>query len=206
MPSRDPTGKRLAGNAVRKRAAARKLGAPAQVASQTKNAASASPGPPQPASQELPVPAVFRDLPAPPTRGVSAVEAWAAGVNLRAGVGLSSASPAELPRLLSVASIARELGRLKDKAARAEKALTLRRLRLREPDAIDLGAPPFDDPIAIVLWAFHRLAALAHEAACLPSWRLDERLLASVKALAASGFLPCNQELRAVAERSKKAG
>lgn len=152
------------------------------------------------------MPAVFRDLPAPPSRGVSAVEAWAAGVNLRSGVGLSTASPAELPRLLSVASVARELGRLKDKALRAEKALSLRRLRLREPDGIDLAAPPYDDPVAIVLWAFHRLAALAFDAARAPSWRPDERLLASVKALAASGFLPCNAELRAVAERARKLG
>ena len=152
------------------------------------------------------MPAVFRDLPAPPAHGASAVEAWAAGCNLRAGVGLSSASPAELPRLLSVASIARELGRLKEKAGRAEKALALRRIRLREPDAIDLGAPPYDDPVAIILWCFHRLAAMAHEAACSPSWRPDERLLASVKALAASGFLPCNNALRTVAERARKSG
>ena len=154
---------------------------------------------------ELPIPAAFVGVAAPPV-GVTAIEAWAAGLNLRAAVAAEDADDQAAPRVGFVVGICRELGRLSVKAARSEKAMRLRRLRLGEDDALDADAPPLDDPVAAVAWAFARLAFLAFEAAASPSWQPDGRKVAAAKALAGAGFLTCNAELRAVAERVKKAG
>ena len=187
VPSKDPkTGKRLHGGAIRKRAAekARLTALPQAETALT-----------------LPVPDVFADVEEPPA-GVAAIEAWAAGLNLRAAV---AAEAEDAPRVGFVAGVCRELGRLSVKAARSEKAMKLRRLRLGEDDILDPDVPPVSDPVAAVAWAYAQLARLAHEAATSPAWRPDPRKVAAAKALAGAGFLSCNAELRAVAERVKKA-
>ena len=84
----------------------------------------------EPVCTDYPIATELHNVPPPPDRGVAAVESWAAGLNLRAAVGLETATAEEAPRLAAVVGIVRELGKLKDKSARAEKALTLRRLRL----------------------------------------------------------------------------
>lgn len=153
----------------------------------------------------LPVPAAFAGLAEPPA-GVQAVEAWAAGLNLRAAVAAEVADEESAPRVAYVIGYCRELGRLTVKAARSEKGMKLRRLRLGESDTLDPNVPPLDDPVGAVAWAYHRLARLAYEAAASPDWVADPRAAASAKALAGAGFLPCNSELKELAERVKKAG
>lgn len=190
MPSRDADGKRLSGAALRKRRAERDD----HVALVRTGEASA-----------LPVPAAFADVQPPPV-GVAAVEAWAAGLNLRAALAAETADDETAPRVAFVVGLCRELGRLSVKAGRSEKALKLRRLRLGESDALNLNVPPTDDPVAAVAWAYARLARLAFEAAASPSWVADPRQVAAAKALAGAGFLPCNGALKDVAERVKKAG
>jgi hypothetical protein len=117
---------------------------------------------------DFPIHTQLQNVPSPPGRGVVAVESWAAGLNLRAAVAMETCSEEEAPRLVAVVGIIRELGRLKDKAARCEKALQLRRLRLQGDDTVDLASPPSDDPVAIVLFAFLKLCQLAHDAATSP--------------------------------------
>lgn len=186
MPSRDPkTGRRL-GNAAQ------------QKLKRARQAAGLTPadGP----ATLYPIHTELHNVPAPPSDpSVAAVEAWCAGLNLRAAVALETADDDTAPRLAAIVGIVRECGKLKDKAGRAEKALQLRRLRLGEDVVLDPASPPYDDASLIPLWAFLRLAALAHDAATSPQWQPDGRL-AAVKALAAAGFLPCNAELRRVAD------
>lgn len=192
MPSRDKSGRRLSG------AGQAKLKKQREAAGLVRRT-------PVAAVEEAPRHPVLHDVPPPPDRGVAAVESWAAGLNLRAAVGLETATAEEAPRLAAVVGIVRECGKLKDKAARAEKALTLRRLRLGGDDVVDLDKPPFDDPPAIVIYAFHKLAALAFDAATTPDWQPDGRL-AAVKALASAGFLPCNADLKAISDAVKAQG
>lgn len=193
MPSRDATGRRLSG------AGQQKLKKEREAAGLVRRVAAAV------VDEVYPRHTTLLDVPPLPGRGVAAVESWAARLNLRAAVGLESATAEEATRLAAVVGIVRELGRLKDKAARAEKAMTLRRLRLGGDDAVDLDRPPFGDPVAIVLFAFHKLAALAYDAATSPAWEPDGRL-AAVKALASAGFLPCNSELAAISDAVEKQG
>lgn len=185
VPTRDPeTGHRLSGAALRRRRAARDGHVLPEAA--------------------LPVPAAFVGA-VPPPAGVAAIESWASGLNLRAAVAAEEPGAESTPRVAFVISLCRELGRLTVKAARSEKAMRLRRLRLGESDAVGPEVP-VDDPVAAVSWAYVHLARLAYEAATSPTWRLDPRKVAAAKALANAGFLTCNAELRAVAERVKKAG
>ena len=185
MPSKDPeTGKRLSGAALRKRRAER-----GEVAAD---------------APDLPIPDAFADVAAPPLC-VAAIESWAAGLNLRAAVAAEEAVEESGPRVVFVVGVCRELGRLSVKATRSEKAMRLRRLRLGEDDVLDTDVPPLGDPVVAVAWAYARLARLGFEAATSPSWRPDGRKVAAAKALAGAGFLPCNAELRAVAERVQKA-
>lgn len=194
MPTYDPTtGKRLSGAQQQKQARARRGTASLAVVS--------------PADVESPpVPPALLGLPPPPTRGVAATEVWAAGLNLRAGVALHEASEEEAPRLFTATTICRELGKMTGKALRAEKALTLRRIRLGQVDRIDLDDPPYDDPVAICVWSFHKLAQLAYEAAADPAWKPDVRSLASARVFAGSALLPCAGALKAVADAIRRAG
>ena len=190
MPSRDASGRRLSG------AGQAKLKKQREAAGLVRRV---------PDAPTFPIHFTLQDVPTPPPRGVAAVESWAAGLNLRAAVGLETATAEEAPRLAAVVGIVRELGRLKDKAARAEKALALRRLRLGGDDGVDLESPPYGDPPAIVIYAFHKLASLAFDAATSPDWQPDGRL-AAVKALASAGFLPCNADLKAISDAVKAQG
>lgn len=189
MPSRDENGRRLSG------AGQAKLKREREAAGLVHRVEAVA----------FPQHTALQDVPPPPGSGVAAVEAWAAGLNLRAATGLETATAEEAPRLAAVVGIVRECGKLKDKAARAEKALKLRRLRLDGDDVVDLASPPYDDPVAIVVFAFHKLAALAHDAATSPDWQPDGRL-AAVKALSSAGFLPCNNELKAITDAVKAQG
>jgi len=56
------------------------------------------------------------------------------------------------------------------------------------------------------VWSFHKLAAMAYEAAAVPSWKPDTRELASVRVFSNAGLLPCEGALRAVADAIKRAG
>lgn len=192
MPSRDESGRRLSG------AGQAKLKKQREAAGLVRRT-------PAVVEEAYPRHPALHDVPTPPPRGVAAVESWAAGLNLRAAVGLETADAEEAPRLAAVVGIGRELGRLKDKAARAEKALALRRIRLGGDDTVDLGSPPYGDPPAIVIYAFHKLASLAFDAATSPNWQPDGRI-AAVKALASAGFLPCNSELQAISDAVEKQG
>lgn len=190
MPSRDANGRRLSG------AGQAKLKKQREAAGLVRRV---------PDAPTFPIHFTLQDVPPPPSSGVAAVESWAAGLNLRAAVALETADEEEAPRLAAVVGIVRELGRLKDKSARAEKALALRRIRLGGDDAIDLDQPPYGDPPAIILYAYHKLAALAYDVATSPDWQLDGRL-AAVKALASAGFLPCNADLKAISDAVKAQG
>lgn len=161
--------------------------------------------PPAPALVELPVPTSFAGL-KPPPQGVSEIESWAAGLNLRAAAAAEEADEHSGPRVEAVIVLCRELGRLSVKASRSEKAVRLRKLRLNESGDIDLSSPPFDDPVASVAWAYYRLAQLAHEAAVSAKWFPDPRQIAVARALAGAGFLPCNDALAAVADRVRSQG
>lgn len=135
---------------------------------------------------------VFAELTKPPIdQGVEAVESWAAGLNLRLAVALGDADEADAKRLRAIAVVVRELGRLKDKARRAEKALVLRARRLSGERAIRLDTPPYEDPPARIPWAYAALAQEAYEAATVSTWPLRRRMR-RVRVLAQSGFLPCN--------------
>ncbi len=193
MPSKDPeTGKRLGGAAQTR--LKRNRGSAIVKAEVVEHSCI-----------DFPIHTQLHNVPPPPGRGVAAVESWAAGLNLRAAVAMETCSEEEAPRLVAVVGIVRELGRLKDKASRCEKALQLRRLRLQGDDTIDLASPPYDDPVAIVLFAFLKLCQLAHDAATSPTWQPDGRL-AAVKALAGAGFVPCNAELKAISDAIEAQG
>ena len=194
MPTYDPiTGKRLSGAAQDKQAAERRGLVKSKAAAISE-------------LESLPVPVAFLGLPPPPARGVAAIEAWAAGLNLRAGVALPDASEEEAPRLFAATTICKDLGKLTGKALRAEKALTLRRIRLGQSDRIDLDNPPFDDPAAICLWSFHKLAAIAYEAAVDPEWKPDVRGIAAARVFASAAALPCAGAIRAIADAIRRAG
>lgn len=175
MPSRDSSGKRLSGGAQKKLVADR----------------------------VWPIHPALGSVPAPPDT-VAAVEAWAAALNLRCAAGLEVAKQLEAERLNGVVHILRTMARLKDKAARSEKALLLRRLRLKEEQVENNPLGPIDDPAASVLHAFQRLSLLAYEAASDPKWRPKVKNSA-IAALGTAGFLPCNADLKAIAERVKAA-
>jgi hypothetical protein len=191
MPSIGADGRPLSGHQLRLKKAAKEAAAKAE------SALAHSGG-----MASFPVPEIFATVLAPPD-SIEAIEQWAAGLNLRAAVGVKTARESEAPRLSAVVSILRELGKIKDKAARAEKALRLRRIRLREIVEIHPENPPFDDPIAALVWVFLRIAQEAYEAATLDNWQ-PIRSLAAVKALSNAGFLPCNAELKRITERVRE--
>jgi hypothetical protein len=194
MPSRDANGKLLSGYQLRLRKQAKESAAKLAAALPPAHEVMAS----------FPIPDIFGAVLEPPA-DVEAIEAWAAGLNLRGAVGIEGAKESEAPRLLAVVSILRELGKLKDKAARAEKAMKLRRIRLGELVEVNLDCPPFDDPVAIVVWTYLRIAQLAYQAATAENWQ-PAKSLAAVKALSNSGFLPCNAELKRITERVRNGG
>ena len=151
-------------------------------------------------AMSFPIPQILDDVQEPPSM-VSDIEAWAAGLNLRGAVGLEKAREIEQVRLLAVVFIVKELGRLKDKAARAEKALALRKAKLKQPTEIDMNCPPYEDPVAITLWVFIRLAQMAYDAAKDPKW---VPMMPVVKSLSSAGFLPCNAAIKEILDKAKK--
>lgn len=212
MPSIDPiSGRRLSGGAQRKQAAERSGLTLQQRRGVVETTALVPAKKPQveavttPDTCDYPAPSALLGLPEPPCRhGVAAVEAWAADVNLRAAMGLEVVEDkAEATRLVVVGGLLRELAKMKDKAVRAEKDLKLRRLRLGEDIDDTPDVPPLGDPVAILLWSFYRLAALAHDAATAASWQPDGRI-AAAKAYAAAGMLTCKAELLKTVARVKK--
>lgn len=182
VPSRHPDGRRLSGAAQRKR---RALLAPASSAP----------------AVFIPVPASLADVEPPPLgEGVAAVEAWAAGVNLRCAVAAETATDDELPRLQAALGILTRMGRMREKAGHNADAVEARRLRLGE--IVDLAAdtPPACDAVAAVVWSFFRLARLLHVVCSSPSWRPDRSLLA-VSFLATAGFLPVKRQVSEIVDR-----
>ncbi len=136
--------------------------------------------------------------PPPVDDGVEAIEACAAGLNLRAAVAVEAEVGTERERVKQLLAIVRALGKLKDKARRAEIAMKVRRLRLGGSDTIDRADPPFDDAVAVVPWCFHELAHIAYEVATAD--RLPQGVADKVAILAQSGFLPCNGALGRVSD------
>lgn len=220
MPSRDPaTGKRISGAAQRRRKAA-KLGLAAQVPTPKPDKATPTPtsralvrkpaakpaDPPQPtpAPQGLPIPPDFLLVGAPPTEAHD-IEKWAAGLNLRCVLATQTATSDEMPRCLFLMQVIRDLGRMKDKAAKAEKGLLLRRLRLGIAWEYDAQQPPYDDPLAALVWAYRTLAGMAFQACTDPSWQADPRLFSAAKMCAGAGFLPNNKEIDDIISRVKQA-
>lgn len=143
---------------------------------------------------------LFADLGQPPAEdGVEAIESWAAGLNLRAVVAIGAAVGTERERVRQLLVMIRAIGKLKDKARRAETAMKLRRRRLGGSDSIERDSPPFDDPVAIIPWCFHELAHLAYEVATAKT--MPPGVADRVAILAQSGFLPCNGELGRISDR-----
>lgn len=214
MPSRDPTtGKRIPGSEQRRRKAA-KLGLSAQVPTPKPDKTSptttsralvrkATPQP-TPASQGLPIPPDFLLVGAPPTEAHD-IEKWAAGLNLRCALATQTATSDEMPRCLFLMQVIRDLGRMKDKVSKAEKGLLLRRLRLGIEWEYDAQQPPYDDPLAALVWAYRTLAGMAFQACTDPAWEADPRLFAAAKMYAGAGFLPNNKELDDIIEAVKQA-
>lgn len=143
---------------------------------------------------------LFADLGQPPAEdGVEAIESWAAGLNLRAVVAIGAAVGTERERVRQLLVMIRAIGKLKDKARRAETAMKLRCRRLGGSDSIERDSPPFDDPVAIIPWCFHELAHLAYEVATAKT--MPPGVADRVAILAQSGFLPCNGELGRISDR-----
>lgn len=143
---------------------------------------------------------LFANLAEPPAlAGTEAIEAWASGLNLRVGVAIGDASDEAATRLKAIATIIRELGKLKDKARRAEKALRLRELRLQVSAELRLDDPPYEDPPARIPWVLLALAQEAHQAATQPGWPQRQRMR-RVKVLAQTGFVPCNFTLGMISD------
>lgn len=211
MPSYDPaTGKRIPGSEQRRRKAA-KLGLSAQVPKPdkptpipTSRALVRKAPQPTPASQGLPIPPDFLLVSAPPT-DVHDIEKWAAGLNLRCGLATQTATSDEMPRCLFLMQVIRDLGRMKDKVAKAEKGLLLRKLRLGIEWEYDAQQPPYDDPLAALVWAYRTLAGMAFQAATDPAWEADPRVFTAAKMYAGAGFLPNNKELDDIIESVKQA-
>ena len=172
MPSRNPsTGRRKSGSAQRKDRARKALCEP-----------------------------LFRDLQSPlELAGVEALEEWASGLMLRVGVAIGDADEDLAVRLRAIAAIVCELGKLKEKARRAEKALELRRLRLMQSRELVLDRPPFEDPVARLPWIAMALAWEAYVAATQPDWPLRQRLR-RVRVFAQTGYVPCNAALARVSD------
>ena len=91
------------------------------------------------------------------------------------------------------------------KARRAEKVMKLRRLRQGIDDAIDLDAPPIDDPVAIVPWCYAAVAAYLHTVAAATGWQPDEAKAMRLKSLCQAGFLACPDDLQRVVDEIKAA-
>lgn len=141
----------------------------------------------------------FAAAPAPPcAEGPAAVEAWAADLGATA---LEAADAGQdVARVLWVARGLRRLGQLKDKARHSHKAVAvLREFKDVEVDLLSEERPAHG--VALVAWAYFRLARALHEAATAPvPW--DELAVARwgpvVEAAAALGFLPQVQAIRAL--------
>ena len=213
MPSYNPeTGKRISGAEQRRRKAA-KLGQ-VPTPKPTPKPDKTTPTPtsralvrkaapqPTPAPQGLPIPPDFLLVGAPPTEAHD-IEKWAAGLNLRCALATQTATSDEMPRCLFLMQVIRDLGRMKDKVAKAEKGLLLRKLRLGVEWEYDAQQPPYDDPLAALVWAYRTLAGMAFQASTDPSWEADPRLFTTAKIYAGSGFLPNNKELDAVIDAVK---
>lgn len=185
MPSRDPaTGRPITGAQGRARRAA---------------AAALVPAAASPLS-------AFADTPPPPVAdGVPAVEAWAAALLMQAAA-TAPRTPPERVQLDALTAVCRELGRLRAKAARSHKALTLAQLRLGWPP-VDLTSPtpPTDRPVAACAWAFVNLALLAHLVVTKPIVISAPGFAQRVRALVAIGFLPANDEIARVIREAKAA-
>lgn len=131
--------------------------------------------------------------------GVAQIEDWAGGLNLRVGIAIGDAEEELVPRLRAIAGIICELGKLKDKARRAEKALKLRHLRLGQSQSLLLDRPPFDDAVSRLPWVMVALAHEAYQAATHAEWPQRSRMR-RVKVLAQTGFVPCNAALADVSD------
>ena len=106
-----------------------------------------------------PVPGLPRLVPPPLGAGVAACEAWIAALAAQAA---ASEVDDELGRALRKA--VQTAGKLKDKAARSEKAVKL--LALREGRTLDTTAEqPPNDVVALPAWAFARACTVAYAVA-----------------------------------------
>jgi hypothetical protein len=177
VPLRDPaTGKRLSGAAQRRRARL-----------------CASPGEPTEASPQSqtppPLPPVGAHLGPPPLgAGVAACETWLLRLAMTAGQAAEQGQ--DLARVLLVRSLVREAGKLRDKATRSQKAVSL--LLLRRGIKVDVSGsdPPYEHPAAGALWAYLRLVTLAYESATiLLDAPTQHRLQEAAKTLASAGYV-----------------
>lgn len=186
MPSKDPvTGRRLSGAAQAKLKAERQ--APATPSARGK-VPSTPLAPPAPS---------FLALAAPPlAQGVIAVSDWTVTQVLPRCVGLSEHGR-DLTRVRTVQILCGKLGKIREKTVRAEQALAVR--EDRQGVSVDMLAesPPFGDPIAILPWAFMRLARAIHACAQDPHFSRD-RYLSIGEAIGTIGMLPPNAAIDAL--------
>jgi hypothetical protein len=193
VPSIDPkTGKRYSGAQQRAQAAARqglsesqRRGITPAKTALVKSSATAE-------SMEYPPPVDLINTPPPPDT-VDAIEAWAAAINIRAAIALRSGT--DTARLVVVCATITYLSKMNVIAGRAEKVITLQRMRqLVHVDTDPTKEPPYSDTVALTLWAYRHLALLVWEAAVSVSWEPDGRI-ASARALAAQIGMPAKSEI-----------
>lgn len=185
VPSKDASGKRLSGAQQKRKAAQRRV----------ETALVSDDG----SVGEVPVPAEFLALTPPPLGdSVAAVERWLASANLRAAVASETAEEAEAARVYAVIELAKAAGKLRPRAAAAEDVLELRRVRLFVEGEVLVTSPPYDDAVAMPVWGFLKLAAMAYDAARRADWMPSARIVCMIKALLASVALPCLDEHEAV--------
>ncbi len=184
MPAIDPTtGKPLSGAAKRRRRAER-------VASLLPEAPGANP---------------FEGFPEPPLTGTPVdVEAWGAQLG---AVALEAAGRGEDPcRVAWVVKSLRRLGQLKDRARHSAKAVViLREFRKEHVDLLSDERPAH--VVAVVAWAYYRMARTIHEAATSSAaWgeEAEARFSPIVEAAAALGYLPQVQAIRELTARLRK--
>lgn len=143
----------------------------------------------------------FAGLAAPPVEeGPAAVETWAAQLAARA---LHAAEQGTDPaRTRWVSRQLRRLGQMKDKARHSYKLCQA--LAEYRGQTVPLCAEdPPAEPLALVVWAYFRLAHILHAAATDPAPLFDQEVAArwslGTEAAATLGYLPQTQQLRALA-------
>jgi len=200
MASKQPSGAQNRQKAAAKAATLAAIGlTPEQIRAVSAlrlGAPAAAPEPRARAAEDAPPSCALPQLVPPPlAAGVASCEAWIA--TLAAQAAASPEMDEELGRALR--RCVQTAGKLKDKAARSEKAVKL--LALREGRHLDTrGEQPPPDVVALPCWAFFRACAAAYAVA-----QGDTRAAGTqLDMIAATGYVPCNGAIKDLTRRLAK--